>query len=92
MVSDDKNRVFLLRAKTRDDYINAVFVDVSVSVYNANPASVSTFMAAQFKITIMYLAAPSATCLCMFVKIMKRLRVSEFQEQIRLHGDADAAA
>ena len=55
MVSDDKNRVFLLRAKTRDDYINAVFVDVSFSVYNANPASVSTFMAAQFKITIMYL-------------------------------------
>ena len=34
MFSDDKNRVFLLRANTRDDYINAVFVDVSINVYD----------------------------------------------------------
>ena len=88
--------MFLLRAKTRDDYINAVFVDVSVSVYDTNLrnalVTTCTFVTVQFEITIMYLAAPSATCLCMFVKIMKRLRVSEFQGQIRLHGDADAAA
>ena len=81
MVSDDKNRVFLLRAKTRDDYINAVFVDVSFSVYNANPASVSTFMAAQFKITIMYLVTSSATCLFMLVKFMEKVVFQSFKNK-----------
>ena len=46
--------MFLLRAKTRDDYINAVFVDVSISTYDTNLMNVCittcTFMAAQFEL------------------------------------------